>query len=173
MKGLLTETAGRRPISSPAALDALVGQEIGISPWLQIDQGRIDRFADATGDRQWLHVEPERAARGPFGTTIAHGFLTLSLLPLLLDAAVEFQHMKMGVNYGLNKVRFTAPVPVGSRIRVRARLLASEPLPELEGTPGRQIVWQLTAEREGSTKAVCVAETVSRRHWGSEHVQHA
>ncbi len=173
MSGLVTEAAVRRPISSPEALDALVGQEIAVSPWLQIDQERIHCFADATGDRQWLHVEPERAARGPFGTTIAHGFLTLSLLPVLLDAAIEFPHMKMGVNYGLNKVRFMAPVPVGSRIRVRASLLASEPLPELEGTPGRQIVWRLTAEREGSTKAVCVAETVSRRHWGNEHVRHA
>ena len=173
MSGVISRSADRHPITTPEALDLLVGREVAVSPWLKIDQARVDRFADATGDDQWIHVDPARAAHGPYGATIAHGFLTLSLLPQLLDAAIEFHRMKMAVNYGLNKVRFTAPVPVGSRIRVRAMLLAVKPLPDLECTPGREIVWRLTAELEGSPKAVCVAETVSRRYWGAQDVRHA
>lgn len=157
---------GRRRIASPDELDRLVGEEVAVSAWLQIDQDRIDRFAEATGDDQWLHVDPARAASGPYGRTIAHGFLTLSLLPMLLDQAIELVDPRMGVNYGINKVRFPAPVPVDCRIRVRVRLLAADPLPDLAGVAGRQIAWQLSAEREGADKPVCVAETLSRRHWG-------
>ena len=156
----------RRRIDSPEALDRLVGEEVAVSGWTRIDQDRIDLFAVATGDDQWLHVDPVRAASGPYGSTVAHGFLTLSLLPMLLDEAIELTDLRVGVNYGLNKVRFPAPVLVDSRIRLRVRLLASDPLPDLGGVAGRQIAWQLSAEREGGDKPVCVAETLSRRHWG-------
>lgn len=159
--------AARRLLPSPAAADALMGQDVATSPWLAVDQARIDRFAEATGDHQWIHVDPTRAAQGPYGGTIAHGLLTLSLLPGLLDAAVGFQHMAMGVNYGLDRVRFPAPVPAGSRIRVQARLLACTPLPDHHGTRGRKLVWQLTTEREGVGKPVCIAETISHRYWGA------
>ena len=109
-------------------LEPLVGEEIAVSDWLTVDQGRIDKFADATGDHQWIHVDPVRAAKGPFGTTVAHGFLTLSLLPELAQTAFEVADTRMGVNYGLNRVRFTAPVPVGSRLRARMKLLECEPI---------------------------------------------
>ncbi|MFM7704558.1 MAG: MaoC family dehydratase [Rubrivivax sp.] len=135
-----------------------VGQVLCTGPWIEIDQRRIDLFAQATDDHQWIHVDPLRAAQGPFGTTIAHGFLTLSLLPMLFDHALVIEDVRMGVNYGLNKVRFTAPVPVGSRLRGRFRLLSYEPL---EG--GAQLVMEVTMELEGSPKPACVAESVSRR----------
>ena len=140
-------------------LQALVGQDIGESDWILVDQKRIDLFADATGDHQWIHVDPVRAAAGPFGTTVAHGFLTLSLLPEMSANAVTVRDTRMGVNYGLNKVRFTAPVPVGSRLRGRFRLLSYEPI---DG--GAQITMEVTMEREGSAKPVCVAESVARRY---------
>jgi acyl dehydratase len=140
-------------------LAACVGQEVGVSDWIEITQQRIDEFARATGDLQWIHVDPARAAAGPFGTTIAHGFLTLSLLPLMADSALELRGVRMGVNYGLNKVRFPAPVPVGSRLRGRFRLAAFEPI---EG--GAQITLEVTMERAGSAKPVCVAESLSRRY---------
>jgi acyl dehydratase len=124
-----------------------------------VDQATIDKFADATGDHQWIHVDPVRAAAGPFGTTIAHGYLTLSLLPRLAESALKIDDVRMGVNYGLNRVRFPAPVPVGSRIRARLNLLGYEPI---EG--GAQLVMAVTMEREGGDKPVCVAETVSRRY---------
>lgn len=136
-----------------------VGQPLGTSAWIVIDQRRIDLFAEATGDHQWIHVDAARAAGGPFGTTIAHGFLTLSLLPMMIEGALVIDDVRMGVNYGLNRVRFTAPVPVGSRVRGHFRLLGYEPL---EG--GAQLVVEVTMEREGSPKPVCVAESVSRRH---------
>ena len=139
-------------------LQALVGQEIGVSDWILVDQARIDAFAHATGDHQWIHVDPARAAQGPFGTTIAHGFLTLSLLPLFFDSGFAVDDVRMGVNYGLNRVRFPAPVPVGSRLRAHFRLLAYEPL---DG--GAQTTVEVTVEREGSAKPVCVAEAVARR----------
>jgi acyl dehydratase len=139
-------------------LQPLVGREIGLSDWVVVDQQRIDRFAEATGDDQWIHVDPERAAAGPFGAPIAHGFLTLSLLPLLTEDAVEFADVRMGVNYGLNRVRFPAPVKAGGRVRARLRLLSYEPI---EG--GAQLVVEVTVELEGSPKPACVAETVSRR----------
>jgi acyl dehydratase len=140
-----------------AELQALVGQEVAVSDWITVDQQRIDRFADATGDRQWIHVDPVRAAAGPFGATVAHGFLTLSLLPELSASAIDVRDTRMGVNYGLNRVRFPAPVPSGSRLRGRFRLLAFEPI---EG--GAQLVMQVTMEREGGDKPVCVAESLIR-----------
>ena len=139
-------------------LRAAVGVELGPTDWFAVDQKRIDGFADDTEDHQWIHVDPERAADGPFGTTIAHGFLTLSLVPHLLNGVRRLEGLSMGVNYGLNKVRFPSPVPVGSRLRARIKLVASEPL---EGN-GRQNTWGVTIEREGGDKPVCVAETVSR-----------
>jgi len=142
-----------------AELQSLVGQEIALSDWITVDQQRIDRFADATGDHQWIHVDPVRAAAGPFGATVAHGFLTLSLLPELSASAIEIRDTRMGVNYGLNRVRFPAPVPSGSRLRGRFRLLAFEPI---EG--GAQLTMQVTMEREGGDKPVCVAESVARRY---------
>jgi acyl dehydratase len=141
-----------------ADLRALVGQEIGASDWLTIDQQRIDRFAEATGDHQWIHVDPGRAAAGPYGATIAHGFLTLSLLPLFFQTGFDIADVTMGVNYGLNKVRFPAPVRVGSRLRAHFKLLSYEPLPG-----GAQLTVEVTMELEGSAKPACVAESVSRR----------
>ena len=140
-------------------LQGLVGQELGRSEWFTIDQERIDAFAHATGDHQWIHIDPTRAAAGPFGATVAHGFLTLSLLPLMAASAFGVADTRMGVNYGLNRVRFPAPVPVGSRLRGVFKLLSYEPL---EG--GAQLTMQVSMEREGSTKPVCVAESVARRY---------
>jgi acyl dehydratase len=140
-------------------LQGMVGQHVADSDWITIDQGRIDQFAEATGDHQWIHVDPVRAAAGPFGTTVAHGFLTLSMLPEMGANALDIKDVRMGVNYGLNRVRFTAPVPVGSRVRGRFKLLAYE---AIEG--GAQITFDVTMEREGSDKPVCVAESVSRRY---------
>ena len=141
-----------------ADLQALVGREIGVSEWLGVDQARIDQFAQATGDHQWIHVDPERAAAGPFGTTVAHGFLTLSLLPHLFETAFGIDDVRMGVNYGLNRVRFMNPVPVNGRVRGHFKLQAFEPLPG-----GAQLTVQATIELEGAPKPACVAETVSRR----------
>jgi acyl dehydratase len=142
-----------------AELQHLVGQPLGTSDWITIDQERIDRFAHATGDLQWIHTDPQRAAAGPFGATVAHGFLTLSLLPALFETGMQVADVRMGINYGLNKVRFPAPVRVGSRVRGHFVLLSCEPLPG-----GAQLVVQATIELEGSEKPVCVAETVSRRY---------
>ena len=142
-----------------ADLAALAGQDIGSSDWLLIEQSRIDRFAEATGDQQWIHIDPVRAAAGPFGAPIAHGFLTLSLLPMMFGSAFEVADVRMGVNYGLNRVRFISPVRVGSRVRGCFKLLSFEPL---EG--GAQLTVQATIELEGSAKPACVAETVSRRY---------
>jgi acyl dehydratase len=142
-----------------ASLHPLVGQDIGTSAWITIDQERIDRFAQATGDHQWIHTDPARAAAGPFGTTVAHGFLTLSLVPMLFESGFAIADVRMGVNYGLNRVRFTAPVPAGGRVRGHFKLLAYE---ALEG--GAQLTVQVTIELEGSVKPACVAETVSRRY---------
>jgi acyl dehydratase len=140
-------------------LQALVGQPLGSSAWIEITQARIDQFAQATGDHQWIHIDPQRAKDGPFGTTIAHGFLTLSLLPEMSASAFELRDTRMGVNYGLNRVRFTAPVPVGSRLRGHFKLLAFEPI---EG--GAQLTTEVTMEREGSSKPVCIAESLARRY---------
>jgi acyl dehydratase len=153
-----------REFDSIAELDALVGQDVAESEWFTIDQDRINQFADATEDHQWIHIDPERAANGPFGTAVAHGFLTLSLLPMLTQQAFNVRNTKMGVNYGLNKVRFPSPVPVGSRVKGHFKLLSIEPLEPMMGVPGAQLVWQVTIVREGSDKPVCVAESVSRRY---------
>ncbi len=155
-----------RELESLSELEGLLGQEIAVSDWVEIDQARINMFADATGDHQWIHVDPERAAKGPFGTAVAHGFLTLSLLPMLMQQAFTIKNTQMGVNYGVNKVRFPAPVPVGSRVRARIALNSIEHLEPMMGVPGAQMVWQVTIEREGSSKPVCVAESVSRRYGG-------
>jgi acyl dehydratase len=142
-----------------ADLAALVGQPLGSSDWVTIDQERINRFADATGDHQWIHIDIERAKAGPFGAPIAHGFLTLSLLPMLFESGFKIDDVKMGVNYGLNRVRFINPVKVGSRLRAHFRLQSYEPL---EG--GAQLTVEATIEIEGQAKPACVAESVSRRY---------
>jgi acyl dehydratase len=146
-------------IPTLASLQQRVGEQLAVGEWLTVDQAMIDKFADATGDHQWIHIDRERAAKGPFGTTVAHGFLTLSLLPKLAESALKVDDVRMGVNYGLNRVRFPAPVPAGSRIRARLKLVSYEPL---DG--GAQLVMEVTMERDGSDKPVCVAETVSRRY---------
>jgi acyl dehydratase len=141
-------------------LSALVGQDVAQSDWLTITQEQVNLFAQATGDHQWIHVDVERAKAGPFGAPIAHGFLTLSLLPTFFETALEIRNTRMGVNYGLNKVRFTSPVPVGSRLRARMKLLACDPIDQ----DGMQMTWQVTVEREGSDKPVCIAESLARRY---------
>ncbi|MFO1191032.1 MAG: MaoC family dehydratase [Rhodoferax sp.] len=141
-------------------LSALVGQEVAVSPWLTVTQEQVNLFAQATGDHQWIHVDVERARSGPFGGTIAHGLLTLSLIPQFFQTAMDIREVGMGINYGLNKVRFTAPVPVGSRLRARLKLLSSEPI----DNRGRQMAWEVIVEREGATKPVCVAESIARRY---------
>ena len=140
-----------------AELAALAGQEITVTDWYEVTQQHINQFADATGDHQWIHVDAERAKAGPFGATIAHGYLTLSMLAGHLGGVVQVREVRMGVNYGLNKVRFMAPVPVGSRLRARVTLLDAQPL---EG--GMQLAWRSTIEREGADKPVCVAEPLAR-----------
>ena len=149
-----------RTIASLADLPALVGQEVATSDWITVTQEQVNLFADATGDHQWIHVDVEKAKAGPFGGPIAHGFLTLSLLPRFFANALEIGGTRMGVNYGLNKVRFTAPVPVGSRLRARLTLLACEPIEN----NGVQMTWKVSVEREGSDKPVCVAESLGRRY---------
>lgn len=141
-------------------LAACVGQEVAVTEWITITQEQINLFAQATGDHQWIHVDPERAAQGPFGTTIAHGFLTLSLIPRLFESAFAIAGARMGVNYGLNRVRFTSPVPVGSRVRARLQLQAVEPA----APDGVQMTWLVTMEREGGDKPVCVAESLARNY---------
>lgn len=141
-----------------AAMQALVGQHLATSPWVLVDQQRINLFAEATGDHQWIHVDVERAKAGPYGAPIAHGFLTLSLLPELTATAMAIDDVKMSINYGLNRVRFTGPVPAGSRVRAVIKLKAYE---VIDG--GAQMTTEVTIEREGAAKPVCVAEAVSRR----------
>ena len=148
-----------RTFASVDELTAATGETIGPSEWVTIAQKQIDLFAEATGDHQWIHVDAERAVEGPFGTTIAHGFLTLSLLPEMGSSALTIRDTRMGVNYGLDKVRFPAPVPSGSRLRGRFQLIAYEPI---EG--GAQLAMRVTMEREGGDKPVCVAESLSRRY---------
>ena len=140
-----------------AELAACVGQEVAVTDWFTVEQAHIDQFAQATGDHQWIHVDPERAKAGPFGAPIAHGYITQSMLAGHLGGVVQVREVRMGVNYGLNKVRFMAPVPVGSRLRARVTLLDAQPL---EG--GMQLAWRSTIEREGADKPVCVAEPLAR-----------
>ena len=141
-------------------LSKRVGEEIGVSPWLEVTQERIDLFAQAIDDPQWIHIDPERAKKGPFGKTIAHGFLTLSLLSHLIESTFSFEERRMGINYGLNKVRFTAPLPSGSRIRARFVLAKYEPI---EGN-GVQNTWNVSIEREGGDKPVVIAEWLTRSY---------
>ena len=142
-----------------SSLRDIVGVELGPTDWLEVSQERIDTFAQATDDHQWIHVDPVRAAEGPFGTTIAHGYLTLSLCaPLLSQALAGLTDSPMSINYGTNRVRFPAPVPAGSRIRARATVVSVDDVPG-----GEQAVVLTTVEREGGEKPVCVAEIVLRR----------
>jgi acyl dehydratase len=149
-----------RDFDSLDALAACVGQEVAVSDWVHVTQEQVNRFAEATGDHQWIHVDVERATAGPFGAPIAHGFLTLSLLPVFFDTAFRIRQAGMGVNYGLNKVRFTGPVPVGSRLRARMGLLSALPI----DNHGLQMTWSVSVEREGVDKPVCVAEALVRRY---------
>lgn len=142
---------------SPEALHAAIGTHLGFSDWMEMTQARIDQFADATGDHQWIHVDPERAKQGPFGTTIAHGYLTLSITNRFLPELLRVPVAKLGVNYGANKVRFPAPVPVGSRIRVGVEII------EVADVPGGvQVTTRNTVEIDGSAKPACVVEAISR-----------
>ncbi|MBV8859205.1 MAG: MaoC family dehydratase [Acidobacteria bacterium] len=145
-------------VESVGSLSEFVGREVALSEWLDVPQERIDRFAEATEDRQWIHVDAERAAReSPFGGTIAHGFLTLSLLSELMRLAVSVGGVRMGVNYGLNRVRFVSSVPAGARVRGRFTLAA---LKEIK--VGVQATWKVSVEREGGDKPCCVAEWLVR-----------
>ncbi|MGH7691893.1 MAG: MaoC family dehydratase [Candidatus Dormibacteria bacterium] len=135
----------------------LAGADLGTGEWQGVSQDQVNQFADATHDHQWIHIDPERAQSGPFGQTIAHGFLTLALLPDLLQSVLRVEGARLGVNYGLNRVRFPAPVPVGSRIRAKAQLLEAT---AFDG--GVQIVVETTVEVEGRPKPACVAQTISR-----------
>jgi acyl dehydratase len=148
-------------ISGIDELRAKVGEELGVSEWHQVTQDEIDAFADATGDHQWIHVDPERAAATPFGSTIAHGLYTLSLGPRFTFALFTIEGFAFGLNYGYNKVRFPAPLPVDSRVRMRAALASVDDVPG-----GVQLTITQTFEREGEEKPVCVAESVARMYTG-------
>ena len=138
-----------------------VGEEVAISPWIEITQERIDTFAKAIDDFQWIHIDVARAKGSPFGGTIAHGFLTLSLLSHLSERTFSFADRRMGVNYGINRVRFTSPVPAGARVRARFTLAAYEPLPD----NGVQVTWKVIMEREGAEKPALVAEWLGRHYY--------
>jgi len=148
-------------VTSIRELESRVGQEVGVSPWVEITQERIDTFAKAINDFQWIHVDPARAKQSPFGSTIAHGFLTLSLLSHLSEQTFSFTDRRMGINYGLNRVRFTSPVPVGSRVRARFTVLKFE---KIEGN-GVQVTWTATIEIEGARKPALVAEWLGRHYY--------
>jgi acyl dehydratase len=139
-------------------LAACVGQDVAVTEWVSITQQQVNQFAQATGDQQWIHVDEARAKQGPFGVPIAHGFLTLSLLSQFLDKTIVVSSTRMGVNYGLNKVRFMAPVPVGSRLRAHLHLHSATPIED----HGLQLQWNVTVVREGSDKPVCAAESLVR-----------
>lgn len=151
----MSEINGRR-FSGADELTAAVGTHLGYSDWVTVTQEKVNLFADATGDHQWIHVDPERAATGPYGGTIAHGYLTLSLIPVLRHSAWTPGPVAMGINYGANKVRFPAPVPVGARIRAGFELTAVT-----VGASGHQVIETVTIEVEGGQKPVCIAETVT------------
>ncbi|MFJ4294166.1 MaoC family dehydratase [Cupriavidus sp. NPDC089707] len=149
-----------RIFRSAEDIHAAVGQPLGASPWTRITQDQVNQFANATGDHQWLHVDPERAAQGPYGACIAHGYLTLALVNQFLPELVTVEGMKWGVNYGCDKVRFPAPVRVGARVRGVGELVRTETLPG-----GVQSVVRMTVEIEGEAKPACVAETISRYYF--------
>ncbi|WP_134662825.1 MULTISPECIES: MaoC family dehydratase [unclassified Amycolatopsis] len=144
-----------RVFGSADEMRAALGEEIGPTAWFAVGQARIDAFAEATGDRQWIHIDPERAANGPFGATIAHGFLTLSLIPYFSAQLVRLDFGSARINYGLGKVRFPAPVPVGSRLRASASFADVK-----DGTAGITVTTRYTVELEGAAKPACVAETL-------------
>ena len=148
-------------INGLGELKRLVGQELGVSDWHEVTQEEVDAFADATGDHQWIHVDPERAKETPFGGTIAHGYYTLSLAPRFSQQILQLEGFAFAVNYGLNKVRFPAPLPVGGRVRMKAKVASVEPI---QG--GAQLALELTFEHEGGDKPVCVAETLARVYEG-------
>jgi acyl dehydratase len=151
-----TEVGSRRTFGSLQEFTAAKGETLGHSDWHEITQDQIDAFADVTGDHQWIHVDREQAARGPFGTTIAHGYLTVSLLPVLMTEAFRVENLTMGVNYGMDRLRFPAPVPSGSRIRAEATLT------EIKQTPfGWLASIRVRIEIEGQKKAACIADTLS------------
>ena len=151
-----------REIASLDALKALVGQDVGTSEWIEISQSDVSQFAQATGDHQWIHTDPDRARKeSPFGGPVAHGFLTLSLLPALMAKTIKVTGGRMGVNYGLNRVRFTAPVPVGAAVRLHARLVSVDASDSSVAT----LTWAITMEARGVPKPVCVAETLSRLYF--------
>ena len=148
----------KRIIEDLEELKTMVGQEIGVSDWIKVTQERVNTFAEATGDHQWIHVDPERAKKeSPYGGPIAHGYLTMSLAPYFLQQIMEIKKKRMGVNYGLNKVRFPAPVPVGGKLRMKAEVAEIE---EIKG--GIQIVIKMTFEVEGQEKPCCIAEAIYR-----------
>ena len=144
--------------NNAAALEQAVGQSLGATEWITIDQQRVDTFADATGDHQWIHVDPERASTGPFGGTIAHGYLTLSLVNYFLPQLMHVENIQMGVNYGCDRVRFPAPVRVGARIRGAGEITQVETL----ANGSVQVVVRVTVEVEGSERPGCVVDTISR-----------
>lgn len=152
-----------RTFASIVELAAAVGEVIGPGPWHRVDQDRINAFADATGDHQWIHIDPERAAAGPYGTTVAHGYLTLSLLPALIRDLYRVEGVRMGVNYGLNRVRFPAPLRTGDAVRVSAAIIQVDPVPG-----GVQLVARVTVEPDRGGKPCCVAETVTRLYGEDE-----
>ncbi|CAN7781852.1 MaoC family dehydratase [Cupriavidus necator] len=161
------ETSNRqstREFESLQALQNHVGEELACSDWMTVDQARIDLFAEATGDHQWIHVDPVRAASGPFRGTIAHGLLTLSMIPMLMSQAMTIHNVQMGVNCGSNKVRYASPVLAGSRVRGRFTLASMTPLQPLNGVDGFEMVFDVVVECEGSGKPACVAQLVSRRY---------
>jgi len=141
-------------------ISGLVGEQLGVSEWVTVEQAHVNQFAEATGDHQWIHVDAERAASGPFGGTIAHGFLTLSLLPVLVGQVYKIDDVKMGINYGLNKVRFTSPVPVGSKVRAQVTLAGAEPTKD----GAVQLTTSVTIEIEGSERPALVAEWLTRQY---------
>jgi acyl dehydratase len=147
-----------RTFNGPDELRQAAGEHIGYSDWLVVEQDRVNQFADATGDHQWIHIDEERAKAGPFKTTIAHGYLTVSLLPMLVSQVYRVQGARMGVNYGLDKLRFPAPVPVGSKIRAGVEMLSVD---DVSGG-ALQVKNRVTIEREGGDKPCAVAETLSR-----------
>lgn len=150
-----------RRFASVEELVSEVGNEVAVTDWMSLTQQRVQQFAEATDDLQWIHIDEERAKReSPFGGTVAHGFLTLSLLPKFIEEVIAMPPGKMNINYGLNKVRFPAPMPVGGKLRARFVLLAAEPF---DG--GVQMIWKVTMECEGLDKPVCVAESVLRRYF--------
>ena len=153
----MNAVADKMLFDSAASVQASVGRQLGETEWVQITQERINQFADATGDHQWIHVDPEQARNGPFGACVAHGYLTLSLIPYLADQALHMRAVRMGVNYGLNRVRFTAPVRAGKRVRARLTPLQVEDIPG-----GWQLTWKVVVEIEGSDKPACVAESLVR-----------